>query len=169
MTSELITRLERLSGPDREVDYLIALAIHYPTWREDDEPWSLYAGIKKPDDAETAWKQLSGDFGYHNEEPVKYYTSSIDAALSLVPEGWRWEVSNFFVDVEYTRSVSPKTGTADKCFSISDGAWALLERPIHNSKNGDWTGIREHVAGMGATPAIALCITALRAKEAGHE
>lgn len=99
------------------------------------------------------------------------YTGSIDAAMTLVPDGWRWEVMNFYVDVEYTRSVCPKTGKADECFSVSDGAHAYLERPKETFDNcddwrwnGNWTGIREVRTASAPTPALALCAAAIRAR-----
>lgn len=58
---ELIQRLEKATGPDRELDIAIA----------------------------SAWKQHhSGRWSIVN---APYFTSSIDAALTLVPEGWFME------------------------------------------------------------------------------
>lgn len=63
---ELIERLEKATGPDRELDAAIALAIGLPT--------------------------LNGRIGgvsYRDElcEPAPPYTASIGAALTLVPDG----------------------------------------------------------------------------------
>lgn len=61
----LAARVEALEGPDREVDCLIKQAVG--------DPWD-YAADWGPRD---------------NCKPVgKPYTSSIDAAMGLVPEGW---------------------------------------------------------------------------------
>lgn len=65
------------------------------------------------------------------------YTASLDAALSLVPEGWEWIVFG--------------AGGADVWHVGND---AVLHR------------IDETYA---ATPAIALCIAALRAREASDD
>lgn len=90
--ADLIARLEKLSGPDRELDALIWLRIP---------------------------KIVTND-------PVPAYTASIDAALTLVEEGSTW----------------------DLCF---DEFMLACVGP------GD-------TASRGATPAIALCIAALKAR-----
>ena len=64
MTSELIERLEKATGPDRELDALI---------------W--YAVVERP----AAGEKIDRDMV--NRWPT--YTASIDAALTLVPEGMR--------------------------------------------------------------------------------
>ena len=84
---ELIARLEAATGPDRELDWLIADAVglvpkhsiraigwDYDWYRNSDKEWALW----KANDSE----------GRNNSlwEPARY-TSSIDAALTLVPEG----------------------------------------------------------------------------------
>jgi hypothetical protein len=66
------------------------------------------------------------------------YTASIDAALQLVPEGVRWRVSG--------------VPAANKAFaSCATGS-------IMDPATKEWDGIH-------ATPAIALCIAALRARQ----
>jgi hypothetical protein len=69
---------------------------------------------------------------------VPQFTSSIDAALSLVPEGLVWDISS-----------GTKAG-------LPDPPWAAL-----------WSDDLD-VAADGKTPALALCIAALRAR-AGKE
>jgi len=65
------------------------------------------------------------------------YTASIDAALTLVPEGLRWRVSG--------------VPAADKAFaSCATGS-------IMDPATKEWDGIH-------ATPAIALCTAALKAR-----
>ena len=58
---ELASRIDAATGPDRELDLAIALAVGDETWAE-------------PDRAKL------------------YYTASLDAAMSLVPEGLIWLV-----------------------------------------------------------------------------
>lgn len=78
---EVIARLERAAGPDRELDADIIRAL-YPACHigpyvvGDDEPVVFHA------------EPL-----VQNKHEVPRYTSSLDAALTLVPEGWF--VANF--------------------------------------------------------------------------
>ena len=66
---------------------------------------------------------------------MPHYTSSIDAALSLVPDGFLWTL------------YSPSNNTkAQAQIETSDDMGNII---------GD---------GLGATPAIALCIAALKAR-----
>lgn len=60
--TDLINRLERADGPDRELDW----AIH------------IRNGLL--------------GVGMYGDHP--HYTASIDAALMLVPEGWKWAVTS---------------------------------------------------------------------------
>lgn len=72
MTTDLIDRLEKAAGPDRELDRAIAAAIiQWPTG-------------------------IDGDavMGMQDAEHLTPYTSSIDAALTLVPEGHDWVVGD---------------------------------------------------------------------------
>jgi hypothetical protein len=69
--------------------------------------------------------------------PIPRYTSSIDAALSLVPDGLRWRVA--MVPVHTFASAS-----------ISDGS-------ILSPNTQEWEA--HHT-----TPAIAICIAALKAR-----
>jgi hypothetical protein len=67
---ELADRVERLTGPDREVDAAIM---------------RLFTNSVESYDGDF-WYGPHGTIG----EPVPAYTASIDAALTLVPEGWAW-------------------------------------------------------------------------------
>lgn len=117
MTDNLIDKLERADGPDRELDQLIAV------WHR---------------------SQISGKrvLGVAN---CAAYTASIDAAMTLVPEGWQ------LIKIEW--------------FNVND-SWRAFMRDWHiqsdtfAAKTGD---------GQAATPALALCIAALRARSQGGE
>jgi len=109
MTNELIAALEAAEGASRELDAAIA-----------DLRWMQNWGKKRPKDIHAA--------------PV---TSSIDAAMTLVPEGWRPSIDCTFDRPEVTMH-----------------PWS-----DHLFKHG-----RKY--GKAATPAIAICIAALRAGEA---
>lgn len=123
---DLIERLEKAEGPDRELDYAIEAVMH---------PWL----------AEGSYRRLAGDNGWHSPTPpikggdkiasARDFTASLDAALTLVPEG-RWWVLNSGVQSGAARA-QVDAGTA-------------------------WQSYEAH----GATPAIATCIAALRARMA---
>lgn len=108
----LADRIEAAEGPDRELDAAIALAIRY----QDCLPCD-FNGIK----ARTG--------GILN---APAFTASLDAAMTLVPEGW--------------------TGVIDLT-----GAAKLIDARYPN---------REVRALACATPALALCAAALRARAA---
>lgn len=63
------------------------------------------------------------------------WTRSLDAALSLVPEGWIWDVTS--------------TGAA----------WVMTDQSAAERLGEDL-----HLMASGATPALALCIAALKAR-----
>lgn len=69
----LAERVEGLSGPDREVDALVAIALAKPP-----------ANAFRPSAAEDVGTFSVGGYGFWTCE---HYTASLDAALKLVPEG----------------------------------------------------------------------------------
>lgn len=87
----LAERVEALSGPDREVDCAIGVAIG----RFRTEP-----NTRWPDQLDYIEIREGGDWypGHGFDMLVPNWTASLDAALSLQPEGWGW------VDLE----ISPK-------------------------------------------------------------
>ena len=70
--------------------------------------------------------------------PWPHYTTSIDAALTLVPEGWIWK-ANWF----------------------NSKGYALVGKP---SEKGNFKEPHKYPA-LAKTPALALCIAALTARE----
>ncbi len=115
-STDLIARLEAAEGPDRGLDAEIARLKGYEVH-------------------DKLWVRVTSYDGHEKGalSPLPHYTASIDAALTLVPEGWGWSFGQTPTDegVEYHAQVN-------------------------------WEPI---VAG--GTPAIALCIAALKAREAG--
>jgi len=92
--ANLLRELELASGPDRALDRAIATAAG---WRRkngqvgEDDYWKL---------GDWSWTRED------NEHPPRY-TASIDAALTLVPEGLTWQVTgrvredgDYFADVD---------------------------------------------------------------------
>lgn len=118
MANELIERLEAATGPDRELDAAIAEAVGHTV---------------KYDKADlrdtTPWYQPVPDYSW---QPVPQFSASIDAALTLVPEGLNYELT----------TTGYKPG-ATVCGNILTGP---------------------HEGAYAATPALAICIAALRAK-----
>lgn len=106
---DLAERCERATGPDRELDYELAMVAGYT------------------EIGHRVYRDPQGK--YYGSAP--YYTRSIDAAMTLVPEGAEWEC-----------------GTAH----LVNRGWANVITRDRESK------------GKAATPALALCAAALRAR-----
>jgi hypothetical protein len=126
---ELIERLEKATGPDRELGNQALLACGWKRWRED----RIYL-----------W-EMPGARGITTAYPPDP-TASLDAAVTLVPEGWIWQASN--------RAPKPHTGRA----YIHNGELVFVgiggvRNPSHRA-----------VEVTAITPAIALCIAALKAR-----
>ena len=119
--ADLIKRLEALEAPCRDCDVEIArLKYGRDAVRRGGVGWSNDAIIVP---CYPGWKIMPA------------YTASIDAAMTLVPEGWLWSL--FGPDNQ-----------------------ACLVNPDNPSQASTCDA---------ATPAIALCIAALRAQEASHD
>ena len=116
----LIERLESAPEGSRELDGEIALLL----------------GWKKTIDGfyNSRWKDPAGQL-QGNIPPA--FTTSIDAALTLVPEGWRWDI----------------------------GPWDDQIRAEIWNHTEDET--KEQYCGFASTPALALCIAALKARSDG--
>lgn len=139
---QLADRCERATGPDRELDALIWCALNgfteitYPT----DAPsarieaknasgeWRLIGWVD-PGKTQRNFSPYGGNDAYPD------YTASIDAAMTLVPEGMEVSLGN--EPIEWWAHVGPR-----------------------DDPNSDET------AYTGSTPALALCVAALRARAA---
>jgi hypothetical protein len=122
---ELAERCEAAEGPDRELDCLIAAALELRPEGMDISAadslriWGLHEFARHSESHQNVWSRC-----------LPRYTASIDAALTLVPEGM-WVA----------------------CLTQDDtGWWAGLCRPGERQK--DW------LAGWGPTPSAALALTA---------
>ena len=126
--AELIARLEVATAGSRELDIAVYEAIG---WRRKQFSKTAPTWLCPPDDG----KRIA-------IEPFNLLpcvTTSIDAALTLVPEGMEWALSNH-----------GQTGAEQLC-------WAgVFGSPFIGSE----------CDSHAATPALALCIAALRAREA---
>ena len=115
--SDLIARLEALAGPDRDVDEAIACLIADP-----------HPKHGKP-------------IGMIN---ARHYTVSVDAALTLVPEGWAWFVE--WIGAPFLEGRARLWIPAQRTQKLK------IENITCDAKN----------------PAIALCVAALKARQAAE-
>ncbi len=114
---ELERRLVAASGPDRAIDSAIGNAtVDQKCWRVVDDKGNA-----------EAWGSFGEEEGWYPAGECPPYTSSIDAALTLVPEKCGW--------------------------AIDGAAGSFAEAAV--------SGIE---SGRMATPAIALCLAAIRAR-----
>ena len=122
---ELAAACERATGPDRELDTDILIALHPGSWRKAKGEAFI---------PEKGWEPGS------YSQSARTYTASLDAAMTLVPEGATWSV----------------TDPANR-----DGSKSVFGYPsrAHASVAGS---DREH--HYAVTPALALCVAALRAR-----
>lgn len=136
--NDLILHLQEAMGPDRYLDALIYLATDdraegirdwHPRhdFRDTDHTFSFVVDDAYPEEDDI---QLEG---------VLPYTASIDAALTLVPEGMEWSVSN-----------RGQIGAKHLSFV------GVYGEPMVGSE----------CDTNATTPAIALCIAALKARDA---
>lgn len=120
---ELIAALESATGPSREMDAWVAIVAKAPP----EGSWLLF-GLADP---------ATFAIGTHQYWDCPRYTASIDAALTLVPEGWA---------VYEMGEVRPVTGS---------GWYALLM--VRNGSSG-------LAHGAGISLALALTDAALKAR-----
>lgn len=125
--STLIERLCAATGPDREIDRDIWWMTDHA--RASKCYWNAATGLPQP-----LGDKIPGGLGrWAVETSAPNYTASIDAALTLVPDGISWEMYSW--------------PTGSMKFHASCGGGAL------NSMS-------------NVNPAIAICIAALKAREA---
>ncbi len=121
---ELADRVERLTGPDWEVDAEIALASGWLTFNLEG------FGVR--------WQRGHGTV----ERSHPFYTASLDAAMTLVPEGRGWAIE--------VPSESVSGRIADKTLIVQA---EIFPNP--------------HILTRAATPALALTAACLRALAKG--
>ena len=73
----LLSRLAQAKGPDRELDGLVWFAVKPPL---PGDVWQDFDGVRYLRDADD-------EVAFEAPPP---FTSSIDAVLRLLPEGWEW-------------------------------------------------------------------------------
>lgn len=120
----LIVRLEAASGPDRELDGRIWCALNGYPFVQWDGAGCVYRG--------------RDGIGHIAHDHIREWTRSIDASMTLVPDGWSWKLLH---EPKYTRVYRV----------VVRGASTLAE-------------VAPAYVISSPTPALALCIAALRAR-----
>jgi len=138
----LAERCEAAIGPDRELDALIYFSTtakwsgRIPSW----PPTS----IEDRGALDTGYMVIQGS-GYFYGDIVPAYCASLDAAMTLVPEGWHLQLSDW-----------------SEPALCELGPWmAILSPP--GIRTGMETIIFRTRCQHAATPALALCAASLRA------
>lgn len=129
---ELAARVEAATGPDFAIDAAIAVAVVGYTLEKrgrDQKAWYYH-----PTERRRSASQYSGF------DRLPRYTDSLDAAMTLVPEGWFFHVSRF--------SESEMRGNAH----------------VYGNR-----GLGDDYESDAATPALALTAAALRSRAHGGE
>ena len=137
---KLAERVEALSGPDRLTD----ANIHWQIRRDDFEPDEDHTD-QTYCYARGGWTLNRADHHFLDSIPVPRYSSSLDAAMTLVPKTMSL--------VDLTLSWEPPEPEVFPACSITWYPAAV----IHNGK--DWHAL----TASGATPALALTAAAIRA------
>ena len=131
---ELADACEKATGPDRELDAAIALKLGIVRERDG----SLFYGHR-----DHSVLVLERDYYDHegNAPELLHYTASIDAAMTLVPEGLHW-----------------------CCQTDRDGAVATVGRADSDARGIFYTDCKQATA---KTLPLAICAAALRAGRQG--
>jgi len=143
---ELASRVEAAAGPDRELDARIWCALNGKKYADHSEAYSAFGSGNPETQVEFTEppKRTRLVTGPHTKGHAKPVTASLDAAMSLVPEGLEWHI-----DHRLGKGMSPSYASL----------WGIGARDIDR-----------HFNATGKTPALALCAAALRtlAKEKGE-
>lgn len=145
---DLIERLEKATGPDRDLDAEILRAL------VPDVKIALYCvGDEEP-------ICFGGEPFVCNRGEVPAYTEDVNAAVALVPEGFGWNVGMplpKFMQRYWAGVFREKTKEERDSGDIHAGCFYQ-----HGPKRGPTLKAEEYAS----TPAIALCIAALKARAA---
>lgn len=144
--SQLIERIEAADGPDREIDRAIMSALGF-VYREEQRSIGLTYG--KAWDMHLHREWVRGD-EIVADACVPNYSKSIDAAMTLVPNGLEWELFG------YDAKRDPRFG----CFQARIKLLRYEDDPEEPGP--------ESIANA-ATPALALSAAALRAIQSGKD
>jgi hypothetical protein len=138
----LAERVERAEGPDRELDALIEVAVFGFPQRAYDQANGLRNRGADPLD-KMLWLKNWG---------VPRYSASLDAAMTLVPEGWR---VGFEQGSRFDHAPEMCMAWVWPFASEYDPDWQLGQEGQQSNPDAQ--------KGYAATPALALCAASLRA------
>lgn len=149
---DLIALLEKAEAPSRELDQAIHLLV-----LPDDLASKIIRGDMKVHEwslgmGGICWRSDSGSSG--GTWPVRHYSSSIDAALTLVPDGWL--LSELLQNHPEFKSITDRGWNAGVMGPVE---WASPEPGAPDEP------VFDHANGTHDHPAIALCIAALKARK----
>ena len=154
--SDLISRVEKASGPDRELDaevmfdlYASPVGAHKKDgapigylWPDDNPSWSFgirfpgkdrewFKATRKRIDGETLLIERDGALVLMNRLRIPPLTASIDAALTLLPLGYEYDLTNIYgvarVSVGLNCEPGPFYG-ANECGSVPLALLAAILR-----------------------------------------
>lgn len=139
----LIARLEAATEGSRELDAEVHTAVNDGWIRHPKCP----SGIVISDAGSEAANRARAETPYifSNRRPAPHYTTSLDAALTLVPEGMWWRIASV-----------PFFGLPAHGAPVSS---AQVEF-------GEGFDLKAAISEYGHTPCLAFCITALKTREA---
>lgn len=132
-----LTRLEKCTGPDRELDAEITRTLGFTVSRDPE----------RPADTRNYFEPTPG----HSWEECWRYTASLDAALTLVPEGWRWKCAERIAG-DFVGTVIERQQMEPVEHDVKPS-----EREARASSNVRY--------GIASTPPLALCIAALKSRQ----
>jgi len=144
---ELAVRCEQATGADRELDALIRCAVFAPIGAVVEQSpingaWCIYSGFSARDPSRrSTWEP----YGLSQLQKLGEFTASLDAAMTLVPEGHTIQLSDW--DHEILREKGP---------------WQAIVLPFGargSMQQFTFTNRCDHAA----TAALALCAASLRA------
>lgn len=144
---DLIARLQAAQGPDRELDAEIAVLRGYAR--------KPAGGLDFAGRECFVWAEPGELFSYGTQPP--HYTSSLDSALTLVPEGSYGFAFPWFYS-EYSKHEKPCV------FWRAAVLKPIWEKATPTLAGDDWFERHECNDDI-ATPALALCIAALKARQ----
>lgn len=126
---ELAARVEAATGPDRELDAEIALAVGIVKEREG----NTFFGHRD-------YSCMVLERGYYDHDgsapELPHLTASIDAAMTLVPEGWDWQYSSYTGTAyvhqgDRTTFGHTKVGALALCAAALRAKAHILRNPTH--------------------------------------
>ena len=129
--NELAARCEASDGPDRDLDWMVADAIGHQAFERKVAIWPPFMPGSKLD------------------KTVPYYTASLEAAMTLVPEGWNWMAGN---------RDQPVARAYVNNGQLHYAGYGTRRNPKHL-----WSEV------VAATPALALTAAALKARALAGE